>query len=371
VTVTVDSTGGEFTHYLSGLDVAEAKLLKKCLGDADGDSTDNVEVYNWDYGTAYNPHLIKLVDATQYYPNYVADIDETSCDNECQADLALKKYPSSKLCTNSEGNAAKFGSDGWGVGLCSNLNPAGFYAALFYDTVISSSNPFRLYTRAAQDYADTTNFFVFTTTGYLNLVNPESVAFTRTSVWTDTDVIASAAYSRVLHLSNTTTGKTHFPGYHGNIDCETNAIGENGARDCLNKGDYIMVLATGGTGNSDANALAANPAYPNMYKVEKIFRDQKTLKGEPVNPNSEKIRNQIHLNVGINAKYEWYGGNSTASDTSAYVFKFHPSTANADGGYRYVAECSNRGICNTDTGVCECFHGYTSDNCGTINALAQ
>jgi len=327
--------------------------------------------YNWDYGTSYNPHLIKLVDATQYYPNNVADIDETSCDNECQIDLALKRYPSSKLCTNSAGNSAKFGADGHGIGLCSNLNPAGFYAALYYDDIHYAANPFRLYTRAAQDYGTGTNFFVFTTTGYLNLVNPYSIAFGATYTWSDASVVSGDAYSRTLHLSNTTTGKNHFPGYNGNIDCETNAIGQNGARDCLNKGDYIFLLASGGTGDSDVASLAANPAYPNIYTVEKIFRDEKTNKGDPVNPNSEKIRNKIVLNYGVNAKYEYYGGNTSTSDTTAWVYKFHPTTVNADGGYRYVAQCSNRGICNTDTGVCECFHGYTSDNCGTINALSQ
>merc|ERR1712022_12847 len=52
----------------------EKKLLKKCLGDADGDSTNNVEVYDWDYGAikywseegdtylmSGTPHAIKLV----------------------------------------------------------------------------------------------------------------------------------------------------------------------------------------------------------------------------------------------------------------------------------------------------------------------
>jgi hypothetical protein len=33
------------------------------------------------------------------------------------------------------------------------------------------------------------------------------------------------------------------------------------------------------------------------------------------------------------------------------------------------AECSNRGICNTDDGVCECFEGYTGESCSIQTIL--
>jgi len=316
-----------------------------------------------------------LIDATQYYPNYVADIDETSCDNECQMDAMLKKFPSSKLCTNSEGNMAKFGEDGHNIGFCSQLNPPGFFATLFFDDINFATNPFRLYTRAATYYGTTTQFFVFTTQGYLNLVNPDSVAFTYDLHDSGSQKVASH-YSNILHLANQTTSKNHFSGYYGNIDCETNSIGENGARDCLDKDDWVMVFASN-AGIPTTTSLAANPIYPNMYQVKKIFRDDKSIainSDYETNKNSEKVRNQIHLSYSMNAAYYYKGGNTTSAttgDTSAWVYKFHPATNNNDGGYRYVGECSERGICNTDTGVCECFAGYTNDNCDTINALAQ
>jgi hypothetical protein len=39
----------------------ERPLFKACLGDSDFDPANNVEQYNWDYGSKYYPHLVKLV----------------------------------------------------------------------------------------------------------------------------------------------------------------------------------------------------------------------------------------------------------------------------------------------------------------------
>lgn len=214
---------------------------------------------------------------------------------------------------------------------------------------------------------------MFTTKGHLSLVSEYALAFTHAYGWSAAATVKSH-FSNVLHLSNTSTGlgaNNLYDGYYGNIDCETNPVGMNGARECLNKNDWVMVFGTDFTINSDAAHLAANPVYPNLYQVKKIFRARKTFDNDPSNPNSEKLRNQIVLDYSNNAEFVWAGGRTGVTDSSAQVYKFFPPTNNADGGYRYVGACSNRGICNTGTGMCECFKGYTSDNCGVINALAQ
>jgi len=313
--------------------------------------------------------LIKLVDATQDFSLTNAQVD---ADGDINYDPILNIYPKTKLCSNSAGNPKAFGKDAHGIGYCSNINPPGFYAVLYYDTDYYGDKPFRLYTRSAQDYSTTTQFYIFTTTGYLQLVSPHSGVFTQTASYTSGEAVASH-YSSIVHVTNTTIGRlVSTEDYWGNIDCETNPKGSNGALDCVNKNDYLMFLTTSFNGQQ-ATFLASNPVYPNIYQVKKIARNEKTFKTDPSNIHNEKIRHIIQLDMSLNSKHTYHSGKTDIPndpDTTASIYKFYPPTNNAQGGYEYAAQCSNRGICNTDSGLCECFHGYTNDNCDTINALA-
>ncbi|KAG7385820.1 hypothetical protein PHYPSEUDO_001065 [Phytophthora pseudosyringae] len=56
------------------------------------------------------------------------------------------------------------------------------------------------------------------------------------------------------------------------------------------------------------------------------------------------------------------------ANTVLFVYKVTPPK-NAL-WYNYVSQCSGRGLCATETGICSCFKGYTNDNCDTQNILA-
>ncbi|POM58298.1 OCM1 [Phytophthora palmivora] len=65
-----------------------------------------------------------------------------------------------------------------------------------------------------------------------------------------------------------------------------------------------------------------------------------------------------------------FRGNSVdnGAGTIQKIYKVTPPASASR--YNYVSECSGRGLCATDTGVCDCFKGYTNDNCDTQNILA-
>lgn len=381
------------------------KALKRCLGDSDGNPNDNVEVYNWDYGSYTNPHLIKLIEATQDPKPLTSS---TVKDGASYIDSSLQVYPITPLCNvntglvqqaqsgisfNSAGTTGSFNKAGTPLnapGWCMNVDPPGFYAVLIYDTAKSI---FRILTRAGQDYSTTTPFHVYTTTGYLQEVSRFSVAFTTSYAESnDKATRANLEHSNIIYTTNSTVNSTSAYNW-GSLDCETQASNPY-MPDCINKGDHVMILNLGPTdkhpkinpvfmeeasfnvlsttysGNYSMGLytemsntdLMSNPIYPNIYTVQKISRENKNpwCNGKQCE-TSENWRRQIVLDYGVNTEYK-------LGDTPAAVYKFYPPTAkNGD----YAGECSLRGLCDTSTGVCNCFPGYTGDNCGIQNSLAK
>ena len=306
---------------LDGLTTAEEKLLKTCLGDSNGNTGLGTTSAQDSGATAIPSQSDEVYDWDQgsiKHPHLIKLVQSRDRDVYTRICNATTTY-------NSWANSADW---------CENYSPAGFYLPLIYDTTLG----FRLFGltgATASEISTTTEYHVFTTTGMLLQIGMDST-FT-----TDT------LFSRNVYYEDLTDSK----------DCETMAAASkvdtiSGVNQCLDKGDRVMFFYMGG---SVANILDVNPTvdqtvntkHHNIYTVDKIS----------VGRNSNfDARTEIVLDMGINF----------AHVTDAYAYKFVPPT-----GASWAKECSDRGNCNTDTGLCECFTGYTHDDCSVQNTLAQ
>ena len=106
----------------------------------------------------------------------------------------------------------------------------------------------------------------------------------------------------------------------------------------------------------------------NLYTIKKIYKEDPTTSTWDY---EDRFRIILDKNIPFEAseKVQFQETNATNGWLSkrgiVNLFKFSPATT---GNYDFVAPCSNRGIC--DEGSCECFKGYTDDNCDIQSSLA-
>jgi len=300
-TISYRMSYGESYSVLDGLTDTEKALLKTCLSDSDFISDNNVDTYNWDYGSEDYPHLIKLV-----------------------------------LTTGAH-------SDG------------GHYAALIYNP---HNDQFRLLNPITVNQTSDV-YEIYTTKG----------TFARASNYTG--VAASFASNKIYTTNETVITELTKNSWNGDLSCETLATtGDNYDQGyttlvphCLNKSDIITFLSVNST---------FNPDRINLYTIEKLHQEQyisfnKVFDGvnKPINFGAHA--HVITTDLSTNFAYAPAILDIDKADIKFYVYKFFPSS---ESSYNYVAQCSNRGICNVDEGLCECFGGYTGDSCSTQNSLA-
>jgi hypothetical protein len=376
VTVRIDSEKtykGVPIRTLTGLTTVEAQTLKRCLGSSDFDESNNVDIYDWDFGSDVYPHIVKLVLTTASSQDggyYVA------LRYWCTDSTALSGVDATYNGYNDAGNAAAAGA---GVNLC-RKNPE------LADTFILISQFY------VPDNMDTDEFDVYTTRG--TLARSAQGPITYFGYGSNQIFVTNKAANEATDPDSDTLTQSHFK---SDIACEIND--NNGIKvnywtrndpdsetTCLNKTNIFTLLSpldwaftpmnTAGLqqpANAGGDATTAysvsyrrqvvhaakNPAHLNLYTVKKIYQTRFTQPHAIA--DVLKFNGTYVIETDINTNF------AATANTNVQVYKFFPASTST---YTYTAPCSNRGICNEETGLCECFKGYTNDDCSAQNSLA-
>jgi len=354
--------------YLSDLTANEAKLLKACLGHSDYDPDNNIDVANWDKGvviesdgspaTTYNmigafPHAIKVVPV------------ETSTGYD--------------MFTNGE------------------------YHLVWYDDSATAGKEFRVANVNNNNniLSEATESYVFTTQGTVQQlaygIGTELADNPTTGASTDRIVAYFNAYENKIYTNYDTS-------------CENQPVGTPRNHVCVEKGDKLFLVdSCWGAGNSGASVAKTNPFFGgpelsncpdstavnhdtgNIYTVTKVYSVPLSSSASTTDPTvtsdttlgtpeEQTIVDTFVIEVDANFGWEGLKGDpensdtaldgSTWSDNTGVVTLFHFTAGSAD-HYEYVSQCSNRGLCESGSGLCKCFSGYTGDDCSIQNALAS
>ena len=315
VSVTLETLPDTY-NYLGDLSPFENRLLKRCMGFSDDTTVHSETVtslgveFTWQYGRREAPHLIKLTVNSQ---SSVTD-----------------------LCNVRDNARGRGRADGQNEP-CRLTQPRapGFYCLAIFDPV---RNRFKLINRPAEDYSLNTTFSVYTTTGTVIMASD------RAAVYTGETPYENLVYTDCVNYIS-------FPDYRGNIDCETNPKGSNGAGSCLERNKWVLFFDPSLT----KSAFLANPKYLNIYRVKKISNERRML----TNSLASSLRPEIVLDGAINFRFV-----QNANNARAYVFT-PPKNS-----YKFVGECANRGDCDESSGRCYCYSGHDLDDCSRYMAGA-
>ena len=351
---------------------AEKKKLKACLGDSDYSDENNVDVSNWDKGYVVESNDVGTYHMIGAFPHAikVVPVETTNLYN---------KY----------------------------MN--GHYHLVWFDPDAESDNKeFRVanLNDNANILSEATTYYVYTTQGTVQQMGHGNESPLQI---TDNDTAGvTASSSRITGYFDQGTNKIYT---NYDTSCVNNPSSGNRNHACVEKGDKLFVVdSCWATGDLDVSgdpignpifggsivagcATSADVNYNtgNMYTVTKVYETSTNeLSGEAsdtiditLDPSLKRYVNTFVIEV--NANFAWTGEfgdpensnpatsgsrDSSWSDNTGKVVLFHFKPAD-EGTYTYTSMCSNRGRCDKTSGLCQCFKGYTSDDCSVQNSLAK
>jgi hypothetical protein len=332
-------------EYLLDLEYMNPQILQSCLGSADFDvdNNDNIGIgffgNTFDTGSIYNPHLIRLVRTSSDY------------------------------------------RDG------------GFYGLVYFDKNLNYTFPTSGVTAVGNfkflhpfqsldtlDVGDTV-YDVFTTTGVVQAINYNNSQALF-------DFASNIIYMTTVpnNVNNSSSSSSSTAKNDGDISCDAASDVKNVKNDqlnnddnienknkmCIEKNDYFFLL--------DPYKLENNPSFLNLYKTKSIGHIlnthlYNTANENPLylNPNdadstfdnSTTNNNRINI-ITTDINTNW--SQNIKNDNGTFlIYKFF---YNENEAYEYVAQCSNRGVCNSFEGSCECFLGYSGNACDEQSTIS-
>merc|ERR1711871_1430105 len=166
--------------------------------------------------------------------------------------------------------------------------------------------------------------------------------------------------------------------------CETT---EDKVEPCLDKGDMLFIINSKyTTDNPDPKSATTHTTIVtdseesgNLYTITKIYKEDPNENTFVGDEEENRYRIVLDKNIPFEGTIDGTPDKIDTASVSDYqidsagakkigavnLFKFSPATT---GNYEFVSQCSNRGTC--DEGLCQCFKGYTNDNCDTQSSLA-
>jgi len=360
--------------YLTGPDgdltPAEAKLLKRCLGDSDWDHENNVDVANWDKG-----FVVEADGAGPTTYNMIGAFPH-----------AIKVVP-----TETASGYDKFSY--------------GEYYLTWWDESAAPGKEFRVanLNSGANTRDEAVDSYVYTSSGVVQQVG-----------WGDElsqeisdNASGGASSTRITGTFNKWDNKV-YASY--DVSCENNPESGDRNHKCVEKGDMLF-LVDGCWGEGDGSAGTVNPFFGGpvvssactdstavnygtgnvLYSVSKVSKldlaaDSVTDITVPIDvtgdPTLKKYANIYEITLDKNIQWDGSalgdaGNNGDGTDANwannaglVQLFHFTPPAEGDGRVISYVEECSGRGNCDTKLGVCKCFQGYTADACQEQDAMA-